>query len=413
MKILFLSGIVDPDELDDAINEIRKTGINARIDVAANNMAKLFVEGFEHHFSQRLTLIGDKYLPIRPSYGNRLHKKTYWDHSNGIRPGTDIHVFAITFNKFFYFITKFVSIIKELLQYYFTSEKILIIVYSVHIPYLLSACFMKALKHRLHLCCIVPDLPQFMDSEIDRKPIKRQLKKIETMLTKRLLRYADSRILLTKYMADWIGKHNGKNTIIEGLCPVFLEPKLDLSLVGKTKKTVVYTGTLDKRFGIIDLIDAFSLLDDPQYRLVICGYGDSVEVVKSKSLADSRIEYLGIKSRVDVLDIQRQASLLVNPRRSSDEYCLYSFPSKTMEYMLSGTPVLMRKLPGIPDEYMDYIHFDKEETVASLGSCIDRLLSRSEMEIVQDGLRSRQFIIEKKNNFSATLGAFKMIKSCL
>lgn len=53
--------------------------------------------------------------------------------------------------------------------------------------------------------------------------------------------------------------------------------------------------------------------------------------------------------------MQQQATLLVNPRKGHEEYTKYSFPSKTMEYMASGTPTIMYKLPGLPIEYEEYL----------------------------------------------------------
>ena len=38
----------------------------------------------------------------------------------------------------------------------------------------------------------------------------------------------------------------------------------------------------------------------------------------------------------------------VNPRQNNEEFTKYSFPSKTMEYLASGVPVVAYKLDGIP-----------------------------------------------------------------
>ena len=63
-----------------------------------------------------------------------------------------------------------------------------------------------------------------------------------------------------------------------------------------------------------------------------------------------RIEFLGMLPRTDVLELQSKATILVNPRQPVGDFTKYSFPSKTIEYMASGTPLLMYKLPGIPEE---------------------------------------------------------------
>ena len=60
------------------------------------------------------------------------------------------------------------------------------------------------------------------------------------------------------------------------------------------------------------------------------------------------------------------ATLLINPRFSNEEYTKYSFPSKNMEYMASGTPILTTKLPGMPKEYYEYIYLFEEESIEGM-----------------------------------------------
>ena len=51
----------------------------------------------------------------------------------------------------------------------------------------------------------------------------------------------------------------------------------------------------------------------------------------------------------------------MNPRFTGAEYTLYSFPSKNIEYMVSGTPVITTRLAGIPDDYYPYVFVFEEE----------------------------------------------------
>ena len=45
----------------------------------------------------------------------------------------------------------------------------------------------------------------------------------------------------------------------------------------------------------------------------------------------------------------------MNPRSADAEYTKYSFPSKTIEYLATGVPVVMNRLPGIPEEYEYFV----------------------------------------------------------
>ena len=109
----------------------------------------------------------------------------------------------------------------------------------------------------------------------------------------------------------------------------------------------MYAGALSKRYGIAELIEAFRQTNlDAQ--LHIYGFGDFAPELEKIAREDARVCYKGRVSREEILEREREASLLVNVRNPKDEFTAYSFPSKTIEYMASGTPLLTSRLPGIP-----------------------------------------------------------------
>lgn len=95
---------------------------------------------------------------------------------------------------------------------------------------------------------------------------------------------------------------------------------------------------------------------------------------------------------------EMESTLLINPRPTNEEYVKYSFPSKTMEYMASGTPVLTTRLPGMPKEYYPYVNFIEEETPQGMARALSSVLSRSEEALRQQGLAARRFVLEERNN---------------
>ena len=95
--------------------------------------------------------------------------------------------------------------------------------------------------------------------------------------------------------------------------------------------------------------------------------------------------------------MQREVSLLVNPRQNTEAFTKYSFPSKTMEYLASGTPVLMYKLDGIPDEYDTYLHYVAGNTVDDLTAAIADIMNTDSLVLEENALRAQQFIMSQKN----------------
>ena len=135
-----------------------------------------------------------------------------------------------------------------------------------------------------------------------------------------------------------------------------------------------------------------------QGELVIYGPGDYVEELKAICAEDPRVEYGGMLLSSQVMEKEMEATLLVNPRPTGEEYVKYSFPSKTMEYMASGTPVLTTRLPGMPAEYFPYVHFIDEETPEGIARALKRVLSRSDSELFSQGMAARAFILKTRNN---------------
>lgn len=160
----------------------------------------------------------------------------------------------------------------------------------------------------------------------------------------------------------------------------------------------MYSGTLQIKYGIIQLLEAFNFIKDEDYSLLICGDGEAKEEVIKACKIDKRIIYLGSIERDKVLLLQKSCTLLVNPRQNNDEYTKYSFPSKIMEYLQSGTPVLAYKLDGIPDEYDDYIFYVSDNSPYSLSLEIMRISSMSNEKMYEIGQKSKKFIQSDKNH---------------
>ena len=118
----------------------------------------------------------------------------------------------------------------------------------------------------------------------------------------------------------------------------------------------LYAGKLYFRFGIRSLVEAFSLLQDSSYRLILCGNGDAVEYLQKCAMEDSRIILPGQVSPEKVQEYISSAAVLVNPRPNNEEYTKYSFPSKDIEYLSSGKPTVAFLLDGMPKCYQDFLY---------------------------------------------------------
>ena len=81
-----------------------------------------------------------------------------------------------------------------------------------------------------------------------------------------------------------------------------------------------------------------------------------------------------------------------------------------MEYMASGTPVLTTKLPGMPEEYNDYVYLLEEETEEGVAEALRDILARPKEELHQKGLAAKKFVMEEKNNCVQAKKVLEMVE---
>lgn len=184
--------------------------------------------------------------------------------------------------------------------------------------------------------------------------------------------------------------------VMEGLCDHAMSEQ---NFSKNSKRTILYAGTLMEKYGIKTLVEAFIRVSLPNTQLII--YGDGPYAIRLKEFEkEYDIHYKGLAPTEIVVEEEKKATLLVNPRPTHEEYTKFSFPSKNMEYMATGTPLLTTRLPGIPKEYEPYVFFFDGETIDSFSCKLREILSLPLEQLQAKGQIARKFVLENKNNIA-------------
>lgn len=292
------------------------------------------------------------------------------------------------------------------------SEKKVILVYSPHTPFLQAAVYAKLIDPEIHICLVVPDLPQYMNLTDNISPVYKFFKNIDIKVFQKNSIYIDSYVLLTESMKEIMGVAERPYIVVEGMVEL-PDEETSMEITESVGYTVVYTGTLHKKFGVLNLVEAFAEIKNPDVSLEICGKGDSEPLIKEYAKKDKRIHYFGQVSNEESKTIQKRASILVNPRQDNDEYTKYSFPSKNLEYLSSGVPVIAYRLKGIPDEYGDYINYVEDDSIESLKKKLEEFLEIGHDERKVIGEKARAFVTDQKNNILQSRRIVNMINKHL
>ena len=291
------------------------------------------------------------------------------------------------------------SYIKHFIKMCRNENDLTVVLYSLSSAFLKTVKKVKKMKPGFKFVAIVADLPQFTST--DKNVLRRIYKKKNIETINGLMPFLDGYVLLTEHMAERL-KITQPYVVMEGIAKE--NPYRKLGLPKFENKTVFYSGSLNKRYGLIHLLDAFSLIQGDEYRLLLCGMGDAEQDIIERAKNDPRIQFLGKLPHDEVLQYQCKATVLVNPRQNTEEYTKYSFPSKTLEYLASGTPVVAYKLDGIPDEYDSLLFYPKDESIEELKNTLINVIENSANE--NDNI---QFLL-KKNKIEQTKRIIDFIK---
>jgi glycosyltransferase involved in cell wall biosynthesis len=224
---------------------------------------------------------------------------------------------------------------------------------------------------------------------------KRCLKHLYLDISNSIDKRFDGYIFFTKQMDNIVNTNRRPFIVIEG---IFNSNNINLKSSTVKKKSIMYAGSLYPEAGVDNIIDAFKLLSELDIELWIFGNEEYKDHILEKSGSDNRIKFWGFRPREEIFEYEKVAQLLINARNPKDEFTKYSFPSKTFEYMASGTPLLTTKLPGIPEEYYNYVFTINEFTTEGIKNSIEEVLSKPKEDMFKFGLEAQKFILNKKNS---------------
>ena len=205
----------------------------------------------------------------------------------------------------------------------------------------------------------------------------------------------DGYIVLTRYMNEMVNKKVRPNLVMEGISNC--QDRV-ITSVKNEKNAILYAGGLTKDNGLLILLAGFQKLQNTELELWICGDGPLKSVIRECEKENSKIKYFGLVENKQVRQMEQEVKLLINPRFSNNEFTKYSFPSKTIEYLSSGTPTILTRLQGIPEEYFNYAYVLENENAEGVTKLLEDILKKSPKEQERLGNNAREYVLNNKNS---------------
>ena len=278
-----------------------------------------------------------------------------------------------------------------------SDEPIYIVVYDMCIPFMKAALKMRDEDKRCKCVLIIPDLPgefgifQANSGALVRFRFRQKEKAYFSCVGK-----FDGYLPITKHVMNAIKQADKPYMVVEGIAdvsdiPTFCEGK-------PHKKIFMYAGELSVNVGINVLLEAFEKTTNDKYELWICGKGEYESIVAGKAKTDKRIKYLGFVKSGDMKRLQNEVNVFVNPRQNEFKYTGYSFPSKNIEYLKTGKPLVGYKLDGIPDEYDEFMFYPEDNSPYALAKAMEQAANLTDAELRNIYVRQTDFLKEKKSS---------------
>lgn len=234
----------------------------------------------------------------------------------------------------------------------------------------------------------------YSDERIKKMPLyKKIVIRPYVKLVNKLQQSYDLYVLFAKQMNDIVNPNKKPYLVMEG---IYNSDNLNLDKV-KKENAIAHAGTLNKEVGIDKILDVFSKIENDNLELWLIGKGDMDEKIKEVAKKDKRIKFLGFLPKTQVFEYLKKAKLLINLRNPKDIYTKYSFPSKTFEYMVSGTPFFTTKLAGIPEEYYNHLYTIDSYNTDDIKNRMLEILNEKNNTLENFGIQARKFILENKN----------------
>ena len=252
------------------------------------------------------------------------------------------------------------------------------------------ASLIKRIKQKYpntYLVLLIPDLPNISVSE--QSLFARKYIKNITKIFFESLQFVDLILPITNKQLEQLPNYKNDRFIYE----TYFEAGLFDSIIVEKKNQILYAGSLSKAYGVLDLIEQFKKAKTLNCQLVICGKGDCEKEVANLANDSEHIIYLGLVSKEKVYELEKQSLLIVCPDKESRPY---SFHSRYLEYLASGTPILTFRPEGAKEEYLQFFNL-VEDYGGDLSVALEKILINDYDNALKKAYKAKDFIRNQKS----------------
>ena len=222
------------------------------------------------------------------------------------------------------------------------------------------------------------------------------LRRLEFEAQKRIIPKVDGLLVANKAIVNDFAEGR-ESLVMEGGVPESFVRKFE-SKPERSKEEfhVVFAGQLSELNGVELLLEAIKLIQSPKFRFTIAGAGALKDMVKHAARLDSRVCYAGLLPHRDLEDLYRTADLVLSLRRTDNRTHRYVFPSKVIECLATGVPLLTTCTGHAETEFGEFAILLREECPNAVARAIQEVACWPETKRAELGSRAQEYVLEHR-----------------
>lgn len=362
MKIIYVSGAMADVDFNDYVRK-------AHLPINPSN------QNFHYRFIKALSISGDvKAITLRP-FASKMFDYETINGQNATDGNIAFEYLPDNSSRLYRLLKRNSSISKKLtLEIGKNKEDVVLLVDSL--KYSLSKVAIKVAKrNKVKIFGIITDNPRLFSNES-----KAYARAVLSLANK-----YDGFIALSHDLNKLFNRKNKPAYVFSGFAEEY--PFLTME---DHKPYFFACGALYERYGIKNLVEAFSKTKIKR-NLLIAGHGPLISFIKEYSYKDSRIQYVGLLSKSDIAKYEQNADLNINPRLFDEQLDKYSVPSKVLEYLSSGTPLLSTMHTVLHEQFCGEVIWIKDGTSDEIRKALELFI-----QIQTDDMKKKALLAKKK-----------------
>lgn len=353
---------------------------NVKLSLGNDNYEKNFISVLKQIYGE-VICVSSPAIPARKKNPISIQEEDYYEDES------HVHIIGFKYSKINYLFKREKAVFKEIKNICKRNPDINTFFISTYNLFFLAKKLKKYYKN-CNIGMLLPDLPNV---SIEKRSFLygRRMNRLHKTMS-RELKFVDLFFPITEHMMSAFGKECQNQYVYES----FFDARVFNNINKNTKKQILYAGNINQEYGIKELINAFiNSKNSCEYKLVVCGDGNYRRELIGISKKNPKIEYLGQVPHDKVLKLERESYALIVPDRDDRKY---SFHSRYLEYLASGTTVITYKPSGAKKEYLDYFYLIENNGNTLENALKNALVNRNKL-FEGIGNRARYFMLEQKN----------------